>query len=115
MKECSNEVKIGISKMPCLLYSEYIGALNRKYDCRFYQCDSTHGKIYAKRIYRPDEYPEIINIINDKLIEKIQYLIQKLCLESNRGAPKNSGDSDIMLTSLEEEAFDKKRFSKVDP
>jgi hypothetical protein len=110
MKENSNEVKIGISKMPCLLCSEYIGALNRNHHCCFYQCDSTHGKIYAKWIYRPNEDPAIINLINDKLIEKIKLIIQKLCLKTNRGSPKNSGDSDIMHTSLEEEAFEKEQF-----
>jgi hypothetical protein len=110
MKEYSNEVRIGISKMPCLLCSEYIGALNQKYNCCFYQCDSTHEKIYANWIYRLNEDPTIINLINDKLIEKIQYSIKKLCLKTNRGSPKNSGDSDIMHTSLEAEAFEKEKF-----
>jgi hypothetical protein len=107
-KEYSNEVGIGISKMPCLLCSEYIGALNQNHHCCFYQSDSTHGKIYGKWIYRPDEDPAIINLINDKLIEKIQYSIQKLCLETNHLLSKNTGDSDIIDTSLEEKAFDKK-------
>jgi hypothetical protein len=113
-KEYSNEVKIGISKMPCLLCSEYIRALNKKYNCCFYQSDSTHGKIYGKWIYRPDEDPAIINLINDKLIEKIQYSIQKLCLETNHLLSKNTGDSDIMQISLEEEAFDEQEFLEGD-
>jgi hypothetical protein len=114
-EENSNEVRIGISKMPCLLCSEYIGALNKLNDCCFYQYDSTHGKIYAKWIYRPKEDPAIINPINDKLIKKIQYLIEKKCLGSVRGDKKNSGDSDIIDTLLEQKEFDEEDLSEVDP
>jgi hypothetical protein len=114
-KEYSNEIRIGISKMPCLLCSEYIGALNQKYNCCFYQRDSIHEKLYANWIYRLNEDPAIINLINNKLIEKIQYLIEKLCPETNHRAPKNSGDSDFIEISPEEEAFYKQLYSKLNP
>jgi hypothetical protein len=109
------EVRIGISKMPCLLCSVYIGALNKKHDCYFYQDDSTHGKIYAKWLYRHEEDPAIIDLINNMLIEKIQNSIQKLCRKNNRRGPNNSGDSDIMHISLKEKAFDEEQLLEVDP
>ncbi|CAF2630534.1 unnamed protein product [Rotaria sp. Silwood2] len=111
----SNEFEIGISKMPCLLCSYYIDALNKKHGRCFYECDSTHGKIYLKWIYRHDEDSSILNSINEKLIEKIQHLIEKLCLESDRAGPKKSGDSDIMFTSIEGDEFDKEICGEVRP
>ena len=88
--------------------------INKKNDFCFYERDSSHGKICAKCIYRLNEDPAIINLINDKLIEKIQYSIQKLCLETNHLLSKNTGDSDIMQISLEEEAFDEQEFLEGD-
>ncbi|CAF3446988.1 unnamed protein product [Rotaria socialis] len=72
-----NLVEISISKIPCLLCSSYIDALNKKYHRYFYSSDATHGKAYTKWIYRDKEDPSIINLINDKLIEQIQHLIKK--------------------------------------
>ncbi|CAF5033435.1 unnamed protein product, partial [Rotaria sp. Silwood1] len=73
-----NQVEIGISKMHCLPCSYYIAALNKTHHRCFYQSDVTHGKLYGKWTYRLKEDPSIINEINDKLIEKLQYLIQKI-------------------------------------
>jgi hypothetical protein len=114
-KEYCNEVRIGISKMPCLLCSEYIGALNQKYNCCFYERDSIHEKIYTNWIYRLNEDPAIINLIDDQLIEKIQNSIQELCRKNNRRGPNNSGDSDIMHISLKEKAFDEEQLLEIDP
>ncbi|CAF1515281.1 unnamed protein product [Rotaria sordida] len=102
-KDYLNQVEIGISKMPCLLCSYYIAALNKKHHCCFYQSDVTNGKLYGKWIYRLNEDPSIINEINDKFIEELQDLIKKILVESGRdGDPKKSGDSDIMFTSMED-------------
>jgi hypothetical protein len=49
--------------------------------------------------------PSIINLINQKLINKIEHAIRKKCLES--------GDSDIMFTSLEGDDFDEDRYKKA--
>jgi len=108
------EVEIGISEMPCLLCSYYIDALNNKYDRCFCQCNSTNGKIYANWTYRHNEDPSILNMINQKLIDKIQHSIKKLCLETDRSCPKKSGDSDIMSTSIEVDDFDKEQYSEMD-
>ena len=102
----SKEVEIGISKLPCLLCSFYIHALNQKYDRCFCQCDSTNEKIDAKWMCRENEDPTILNPINEKLIDKTQHSIQKLCLKSDRTHPQKSGDSDIMFTSMEADEFD---------
>ncbi len=67
----SKEVEIGISKMPCLICSYYIDAVNKKYDRCFCQCDSTNGKIHTTWTYRHNEDPSIFHLINEKLIEKI--------------------------------------------
>ena len=109
------EVEIGISKMSCLLCSYYIDALNKKYNRCFCLQPSTNGTVYGKWTYRVNEDPSIINVINDKLIEKIQQSIQKLCLDSHRGASKRSGDSDIMFTSIEGDEFDEERYRTVTP
>ncbi|CAF2705497.1 unnamed protein product [Rotaria sp. Silwood2] len=111
-----NQVEIGISKMPCLPCCYYIAALNKKHRRCFYQSDATHGKLYGKWIYRLNEDPSIINEINDKLIEKLQYLIQKILVESGRdGRPKKSGDSDIMFTSMEGDEIEEQEYHEVDP
>jgi hypothetical protein len=111
----SKEVEIGMSKMPCLLCFYYINALNKKYDRCFCQSDSTNGKIYSKWSYRHNEDPSILNVINEKLIDKIQHSIQKLCLESDRTCPKKSGDSDIMFTSIEGDEFDEEEYRRICP
>ncbi len=115
MTNHSKEVEIGISKMPCLLCSYYIDALNIKYDRCFYQCNSTNGKIYLEWTYRHNEDPSILNLINQKLIDQIQRSIEKLCLEIDRGHPKKSGDSDIMFTSMEGDEFDKSEYRQISP
>jgi len=115
-KDHLNQVEIGISKMPCLLCSYYISALNKTHNYCFYKSDTTHGKIYGKWIYRSNEDPLIIKEINDKLIEKIQYLIKKILLEGARkGDPKKSGDSDVMSTSMEGDEIDERYYRRVDP
>ncbi|CAF0892498.1 unnamed protein product [Rotaria sordida] len=112
----SNQVEIGISKMPCLPCSYYIAALNKTHNRCFYHSDATSGKLYGKWIYRSNEDPSIINQINDKLIEKLQNLIQKILVESGRdGHPKKSGDSDIMYTSMEGDELEERHYHKVDP
>ncbi len=62
------------------------------------------------RTYRRIEDPSIVNLINEKLIEKIQHSIQKLCLEGDRARPQKSGDSDIMFTSIEGDEFDQDEY-----
>lgn len=109
----SNEVQIGISKMPCLLCSFYIDGLNKKHQRCFVPSDSTNGKIYSKWSPRKNEDPSILDMINNKLIAKLQQSIKKLCLENERSSPKKSGDNDIMLTSIEGDDFDLSRWSKI--
>jgi hypothetical protein len=111
----TNDVEIGISKMPCLLCSYYINALNKNYGRCFYQCDSTNGKIYAKWIYRYHEHSSVLNLINEELIKKIQHSIVKLCLKSDRAGPQKSGDSDIMFTLIGGDEFEEARFHEVRP
>ncbi|CAF2075854.1 unnamed protein product [Rotaria magnacalcarata] len=111
----SNLVEIGISKISCLLCSSYIAALNEKYHRCFYQSDMTNGKVYTKWIHRDNEDRLIINLINDKLIEKIQHLIKRLCLESDRDDSKKRGDSDIMSTSMEGDEIAEREYRKADP
>ncbi|CAF5031090.1 unnamed protein product, partial [Rotaria sp. Silwood1] len=111
-----NQVEIGISKMPCLPCSYYIAALNKTHHRCFYQSDVTHGKLYGKWTYRLKEDPSIIKEINDKLIEKLQYLIQKILVESDRcGRPRKSGDSDIVSTSMEGDELEEQEYREVDP
>jgi hypothetical protein len=111
-----NQVEIGISKKPCLPCSYYIAALNKKYHRCFYQSDATHGKLYGKWTYRLNEDPSIINETSDKLIEKIQYLIEKILLETDRsGRPKKSGDSDVMFTPMEGDEIEEQEYHEVDP
>jgi hypothetical protein len=38
-----------------------------------------------------------------------------MCLDTNRDAPKISGDSDIMFTSIEGDEFDEKESRRMDP
>ncbi|CAF4400175.1 unnamed protein product [Rotaria sordida] len=102
--------------MPCLPCSYYVAALNKKHDRCFYQSDVTHGKLYGKWIYRLSEDPSIVNEINDKLIEKLQYLIKKILVGSDRdGDPKKSGDSDIMFTSMEGDEIEKLEYDQFYP
>ncbi len=51
----SQEVEIGISKMPCLLCFHYINELNKKHNRVFCQWNSTNGKVYSKWTYRNNE------------------------------------------------------------
>jgi hypothetical protein len=74
--------------MPCLVCSYYIEELNTKHNRYFYHCNSTHGKMCSKWSYRHNKDPSILNLINEKLIDKIQRSIQKLCLKSLRDSPK---------------------------
>ncbi|CAF4289045.1 unnamed protein product, partial [Rotaria sordida] len=104
------------SKMPCLPCSYYIAALNKKHHCCFYQSDVTNGKLYGKWIYRLNEDPSIINEINDKFIEELQDLIKKILVGSDRdGDPKESGDSDIMFTSMKGDEFEKLEYDQFNP
>ena len=111
----SKEVEIGISKMSCLLCSYYINALNEKHNRCFCQSNSTNGKIYVKWRLLADEDPSIVDSINEKLIDKIQRVITRLCLESDRTGSKESGNSDIMFTSMEGDGFDMERYSCFEP
>ncbi|CAF1361505.1 unnamed protein product [Adineta steineri] len=114
-KDHLNQAEIGISKIPCLPCSYYIAALNKKYSRCFYQSDCTHGKLYGRWMCRSNEDPTIINEINNKLTEKIQYLIEKILIENNRhGVPKKSGDSDIMYTSMEGDDFEERKYHETD-
>ncbi|CAF1421067.1 unnamed protein product, partial [Adineta steineri] len=63
-----------------------------------------------------NEDPTIINEINDKLTEKIQYLIEKILIENDRhGVPKTSGDSDIMFTSMDRDDFEERTYNRINP
>lgn len=108
----SKDVEIGISQMPCFLCSHYIDQLNKKYDRCFYSAESTNGKIYSKWTPRPNEDETILIGINEKLMDILQKSIKQLSMEIHRIGPLKSGDSDIMLTSLEEDHFDAKLFQK---
>ncbi|CAF1124178.1 unnamed protein product [Didymodactylos carnosus] len=102
----TNDVEIGISKMSCLPCSYYIEELNKKYSRFFCLLGSTHGKTYPKWTYRNNEDSSILNVINEKLIDKVKQSIKRRCLQTNRAGPVKSGDSDIMHTSLGEDEFD---------
>lgn len=102
----SEDVEIGISKLPCLLCSFYINELNNKYHRCFYSSGVTNGKIYGKWSLREDEDSSIIHTIEKKLIEILKNELKKRLTDQQRSGTKKSGDSDIMFTSIEEEEFD---------
>ena len=113
--QSSHEVEIGISKMSCLLCSYYIEELNKKHQRCFCSSDSTHGKVYPKWAHRKGEDECILNVINQKLVDKLLRAIRKVCVDSDRADPLKSGDSDIMWTSLEAEQFDAECFKRFYP
>ena len=102
----TNDVEIGISKLPCLLCSYYVAELNAKHGRCFFSSRFSNGKIYGKWLLRKSEDLSIIRSIDDKLIDELKETIRKLSLQSDRSGPKKSGESDIILTSLEEDQFD---------
>ncbi|UJR37166.1 hypothetical protein I4U23_029875 [Adineta vaga] len=105
------DIEIGISKMPCLLCWLYMNYLNKKYDRCF--CEPcTNGKIDTKWCFRENEDPDIINMINQELIKRIEQAIEKRCTDSERNSRKKSDDSDIIATSLEGDDFDGEMYGK---
>ena len=103
----TNDVEIGISKLPCLLCSYYVTELNAKYGRCFFSSRFSNGKIYGNWLLRKSEDLSIIRSIDEKLIDKLKETIRKLHLQSDRSGPeKSAGDSDIMFTSIEEDQCD---------
>ena len=77
----SQEIEIGISKMPCSPCSYYINRLNNKYNRRFCSANSTHGRIYSTWDYRHGEGPAVLDAVNQKLIERIKKAIITTCMD----------------------------------
>ncbi|CAF5121704.1 unnamed protein product, partial [Rotaria sp. Silwood1] len=94
-----NDVEIGISKLPCYLYSLYIEKLNDGFNRTFYIGSlRTNEKIYANWMFRNNEKDEITDDINNQL-----YLLIKNEVQLFQLTIRNKIDnSDQQATELEE-------------
>ncbi|CAF1273215.1 unnamed protein product [Didymodactylos carnosus] len=90
------DVEIGISKMSCYLCSLYIAELNKEHKRIFCLSDSTHGKVYQKWDFIPDEQQHLKQNVERVVIEQIEKYLNDIQLDQKQSGVKHIGDSDTL-------------------